>query len=515
MTKKQAVQDSVFILILAWVCHYLFSAYGFNPTDEGFVLSSSSRLLNGQIPHVDFSSVRPLGYAYLHIPELLFSPSQFFLTSRFVFWMETALIACLWIQFVESRLKLSFTALQRYALMLITFIFNVHYFPNAVLHTIDGLLMALIGFRILSAQHRYSFTGFIFIGFAALCKQNYILLLPAALLLTGKQSLLRNLFAGLLPIGIYVAYVVLHNGWNDLITQLSGHRELIKVGILHYLFNYFFISGLLLALLVRKFDFPKPFFLTAMLLGLSALMLTNRYHGSAGFFVFGALAAELFKRHQSRAEKVATLLTLLLAWSVSISVGYNTPALFNGSILTFLILKYYDGKLPNIKWITASLTLVICIVFYISRTTNIYRDAAAKELAYPLDGIVQGASGIYTNKHTYAVLKELDSLKTALPELTVVPDFTACAIPDAPYSKIRTEWPNKTEIPNDRILAKVTEGIENDSSAVFLIPLYQTALLKDGFTPLENNGMDYPIVRFIRTNFPKVRYTSYFEIRTR
>ncbi|HNY56128.1 MAG TPA: hypothetical protein PKI86_10890, partial [Chitinophagales bacterium] len=72
MTKK-ATYDILFILIVAAICHILFSKYGFNPTDEGFVLSASNRILHGQIPHVDFSSVRPLGYAYLHIPELLIS----------------------------------------------------------------------------------------------------------------------------------------------------------------------------------------------------------------------------------------------------------------------------------------------------------------------------------------------------------------------------------------------------------------------------------------------------------
>ncbi len=73
MLKQWKWQDGVFILMAALVCHFLFSAYGFNPTDEGFVLSATNRVWHGQVPHADFSSVRPLGYAYLHIPELLFS----------------------------------------------------------------------------------------------------------------------------------------------------------------------------------------------------------------------------------------------------------------------------------------------------------------------------------------------------------------------------------------------------------------------------------------------------------
>ena len=83
MTKK-TIYDISFILFLTSICHVLFSNYGFNPTDEGFVLSATNRVLHGQIPHVDFSSVRPLGYAYLHIPELLISKTHFFLVSRFL-----------------------------------------------------------------------------------------------------------------------------------------------------------------------------------------------------------------------------------------------------------------------------------------------------------------------------------------------------------------------------------------------------------------------------------------------
>jgi hypothetical protein len=44
--------------------------FGFGPTDQGFVLSLSWRVLNGAIPHVDLISARPLGSAYLFVPRL-------------------------------------------------------------------------------------------------------------------------------------------------------------------------------------------------------------------------------------------------------------------------------------------------------------------------------------------------------------------------------------------------------------------------------------------------------------
>ena len=104
MFKKNVAVDLFFLLLLATICQFLFSNFGFNPTDEGFVLSATNRVLHGQIPHVDFSSVRPLGYAYLHIPEFLFSENYFFLISRFVFWLEQILIAFLWMRLCASRI---------------------------------------------------------------------------------------------------------------------------------------------------------------------------------------------------------------------------------------------------------------------------------------------------------------------------------------------------------------------------------------------------------------------------
>src|SRR4051812_8291069 len=120
---KRTAYDIAFILLLSLICHLLFSSYGFNPTDEGFVLSATNRVMHGQIPHLDFSSVRPLGYAYLHIPELLICKSCFFMVSRFVFWLENVLIAFLWIRLVLKITGIQTRVINFYAIVILTFIF--------------------------------------------------------------------------------------------------------------------------------------------------------------------------------------------------------------------------------------------------------------------------------------------------------------------------------------------------------------------------------------------------------
>ncbi|MBP9096684.1 MAG: hypothetical protein KBG21_08745, partial [Ignavibacteria bacterium] len=128
-----------------------------------------------------------------------------------------------------------------------------------------------------------------------------------------------------------------------------------------------------------------------------------------------------------------------------------------------------------------------------------------------LDNLVEGAHGIYTNKNTYDVIKELDSLKKELPNIVIVPDFTACNILHSHESKILTEWPNKTEIPNDKILEKVISKTLNDSSTIFLTPIYQTALLKDGFVEYNPRyGTEYKVISYVVNNMSAINNTKHF-----
>ncbi|MFN8295905.1 MAG: hypothetical protein U0T69_06890 [Chitinophagales bacterium] len=513
MTKK-TVYDISFVLFLTSICHLLFSKYGFNPTDEGFVLSATNRVLHGQIPHVDFSSVRPLGYAYLHIPELLISKTHFYLVSRFVFWLEQVLIAFLWIQFLLKYSKQEISLFNKYILIVLCFTFNVHYFPCSVLHTIDGLLMCMIGLNLIILEKKWNFVGFFFLGFAVLCKQNYLVVLPFSLFLFSRKNIIINLITGFSPVLIYVGFICFHNGLQDLIVQLSGHNELIKVGVLCYVLNPFVYIGIIGIFIYSKLKINKLYFVLLMLIFALGILCTNHYHGKFGFVFFGILIAELSIRLKKNEEIISSIVALLIAWSVSISVGYNTPALFIGGIISFFFLHNTKENKTNNR-IIYLFTFITIISFYFVRTHIVYRDSPAKNLTYKLDGIVEGATGIYTNKNTFAVLKELDSLKNPIPNLVIIPDFTACNILHSHESKILTEWPNKTEIPNDKILTKVTSKIKNDSTLIFAIPVFQTALLKDGFTPQKNSGLNYPIIKFVKDNYKKVQYSNYFELRSK
>ena len=63
-----------------------------------------------------------------------------------------------------------------------------------------------------------------------------------------------------------------------------------------------------------------------------------------------------------------------------------------------------------------------------------------------------------------------------------------------------------------KILQKITSKIENDSLLIFAIATYQTAQLQDSLSQIPNNGLDYPIIRFVKNNATKIEDYNYFEI---
>ena len=82
-----------FVLLASTLSHLLFSQLGFNPTDDGFILAGSRRILDGQVPHRDFISIRTAGSHFIHAPFVLFGGDYVFWISRYFVWFQFACIA--------------------------------------------------------------------------------------------------------------------------------------------------------------------------------------------------------------------------------------------------------------------------------------------------------------------------------------------------------------------------------------------------------------------------------------
>ena len=99
-------------IIVAIFCHLLFSKYGFNPSDDGMFLSYSRRILEGQIPHLDFISIRPALSALIHLPEVYFLDETLLYTSRFIVLLQISLFCTLWIKIFSKAFEVNPTLIQ-------------------------------------------------------------------------------------------------------------------------------------------------------------------------------------------------------------------------------------------------------------------------------------------------------------------------------------------------------------------------------------------------------------------
>src|SRR3990172_49476 len=84
------------LLALTIAVHLIFSPLGFNPTDDGFTLAYSRRLLEGEVPHRDFIIIRPALSPLLHVREVWLGGDHTYWISRLVFWLQLAVISFLW-----------------------------------------------------------------------------------------------------------------------------------------------------------------------------------------------------------------------------------------------------------------------------------------------------------------------------------------------------------------------------------------------------------------------------------
>ena len=101
--RRELVTGLIVVVALAAVSHLAFSWMGFNPTDEGFYLAAARRVTDGQVPHHDFLSIRPMGVALLFAPLVRFGGQSVFWIARLAVWLEHAAIAWLWVDMLRSE----------------------------------------------------------------------------------------------------------------------------------------------------------------------------------------------------------------------------------------------------------------------------------------------------------------------------------------------------------------------------------------------------------------------------
>src|SRR5262249_33595303 len=132
---------AVFALLFAALAIAFFALNGHNawhPTDDGFVLAASWRVLNGQMPYRDFLYVRAPLTPYLHVVELLAPQGWQIQAGRATFYAELAAAAALPAVWAAVRMGLRATP-RGLVLAAALWALALHNFPPMPWPTVDAV----------------------------------------------------------------------------------------------------------------------------------------------------------------------------------------------------------------------------------------------------------------------------------------------------------------------------------------------------------------------------------------
>ena len=530
-----------FLILVPVIAHWTFSSLGFNPTDDGFNLAYSRRILEGQVPHRDFIIIRPFLSPLLHVPFVLWGGDSTYWISRFFVWFQLACIVWIWISLTEKGLKQTLGLVEKICFALIAIAASAHTFPIMAWHTIDGLFLLSIGLLLCDTDKPTNkLIGYFLISTAYLCKQSFILGAPLTLLVLKDWKSVKYWLATLFPGLLYVIFLLFTNALPDAVAQLTSQKGLLSVGLIAYL-NRELLLGVLAGyfaahLIAANTSSIGPFskdikkWLGLLLLSLLPLMgITMTFVFGKGFLpwsfglfglVLGIIVYPLKEIARQRPDKLRIgLLVLITAWNASLSIGYNFPALFSGPLLAWLLMYTYIEILQLVgKKIYIGALVILTVVFLQSfwwvRMNNIYREQAAPNLASALDGTLDGGKWIRTNQNTYGFLVDLRNSAAIANSLgntyAIIPDCPGYWVKSEMVNPLPIDWPQGTELNTQELVNRVTQkmGDIRDTN-VIIVQKYEANALADGFVPLSDS---YTVVAYVREHFTKVAETKFFEI---
>lgn len=524
----KSIHFILFVGIVSILCQYLYSWIGFNATDEGFVLAGARRVLDGQFPHLDFLTLRPPGSSYLHALVVKYGGENTYYLSRFVFWIQSATIAWLWVAIANKVMKLEIILVYKYLLALFIFIFNVHNFPPMAWTTIDGLFLCSIGIWLITHFGKNgNQIGYILIGCAALCKQNFLVVIPGVFVIMGHWKRPYYIVDALIPAMVYGFFMWKFDMIGDSLEQVFARKEILQTGVLAYIKSPAFFVGLAIPVCINVFrDKYKGFlqnidFLLAfdlLLLGGAALFF-NVFIGNFSFALFGFVIGYVIVHVKSKGIVTFSLLAILMAWTVSISLGYNTPAMTSGILIATLLAVNYNRKLfpmpRKYKYAIAGfVTVAILFSFHYTRTHYIYKELPAKQLTADLGASFYGAKGIKTNELNTKAFDDITALSNQYQDsLIIAPDYSAWWATSKYPNALNMDWPNQGETQSEYFQNALQEYlISKKDRVVIALQKYRASELHLGKHPLEDEEIQFPIVEIIKENFIKVDETEFFYI---
>lgn len=534
-----------FLILVPLAAHLLFSWAGFNPTDDGFTLAYSRRILAGQVPHRDFIIIRPILSPLIHAPFVLLGGDYVYWLSRLFVWFELAFISWVWVAVVNSLTGHPFDRPARFLLGLMAFAASVHNFPIMAWHTIDGLFLCSAGLALCTRQNEPSkLLGYMLIASAYLTKQSFVLVAPVIIITLGDWKRMRYWAAAALPAALYFTYLAATHAIPDAFVQLTSHSDSWTLGVVSFLNWQVLLAAIIGYLGLRlsrgepKIEWLYRWRSLARTLGVTTqyglpllIVAGGLFSGKLyiwSFCLFGLSLGGLaywildgFHRGEDSTRTTgflrAGILVLLAAWSVSISLGYNSPVLGSGLLLA-LLMSYAHGSVQLAKRRSLVLQFVVALVivagFVVSRQQYIYREQSSNNLTERLDNILPGGNLITTNPNTYSFMVDLQQAigyANTGEAYAIIPDVAGYWVRSPSVNPLPIDWPQNTELSKPALVQRVIDSLEaHRGNIVIIVQKVETGSLAQGLSPLVEDR--YPVVQYVRSHFTKANETRFFEL---
>jgi hypothetical protein len=575
--KRPRNRDSIFligavILFVAGLYGILGvpSKEGLNPSDDGVILAQSYRLLNGEIPHRDFVSIRPVGSAVMHAINF-YSPLPLELSARWLVLMEYLFTAILISLLLVSRWFRGLRPANYLALLagsiLFIFVMNQNHYNLFPWTTIDALfwfsLSLFLANRVTEPGSRGLIVQVFFwfsISFSALCRQTFAL--PGLIL--GIQVLVRiwkenggnrkvrlrrtlaGLIPGLLPLWIYAAVLTFSHSWADFVSQMTGRTEFWETGVVRFtdsfwqspmpaLFILVLFAGLIKRWVVEAERDPFPVDLAISILKLGSfsgkVLLVLIVFIKPGllfpvsflFFWFLVLDLLLLWIHAGRfpgwARPVGWI--LLVAWTSAISLGDNAPVFalgwLSGTAFLVQIKDFHERRYRNLRpvqLVLACLLIPALLVLSVRTQLNVnYRDLPAGRLTERGGDIFPGLKGIRLSPAMAGYLGEIrdryESFGSPRGRFAVWPN-NALIYPllDSP-DPFPLDWMQAAEfIGNEQRVNRSVRKVLETPGAVVLVERMNVKWLATEQVPIDRNSADYPYLKLLDSLAQKVEAGS-------
>lgn len=531
------------LLILPTLAHLTFSWIGYNPTDDGFNLALSRRIIDGQVPHRDFISVRPVLSPILHIPSVLLFGDHTYWLSRMVVWFQFFSMAWIWVLIVNRFRSVPMSEWEKLAGTVLFVIASAHNWNIMAWHTVDALWISSIGiWLVTTVATEKRWVGYLVISLSYLCKQNFFLVPPITCLILGDLRPLRNRVAILAPGLTYIAVILLLGGLADAQIQLLTHSSPLFYATAVYVLGYAGWGALLGYVAVTLLSNPPEtmksrltnvvkqetvgmLFFGIVLIPLAYGLSLATWAARESFLVWGMLVGViirfmLYPSSISDEYLKPGLLAVLVAWSGSISVGFNTPVLGSGAVALVLFSYGYQAslELKTTKALHVSLVIMLTLVFcgfLDARFNAVYLDQPAWRLKHKLSNVLPGGVGIYTNPNTYAFMADLNLAKEIAQvqgkPYAIMPDFPGWWVKNQQPNPLPLDWFWITEVERFELSQRLTQAIESmRGQVIFIIQKSDAMFLSKGFRPFLIPRPE--AVNIVIKHFELVGETTFFQL---